>query len=182
MGTTPNLSYGGWEHFNVQAVHVADIMFFFIKNLLIFFMGCISEERQTMAESSKSRRNTVQEIDKERNNIHNVLPVEIMSRIFSMMDGIERKTVVQVCKNWRSVCEQQPSLWTWVTITVDKFNADTVKAMVKVKRLEALRNLILEDLTLTKDLLRDLMRWNELDYLKMENIDFGPFDWELLAC
>ena len=57
-----------------------------------------------------------QRIQKEQQNI-NILPDEMLCPVFSMLNGGNKKTVFQVCRRWRSVCEQL-SLWTWVTITV----------------------------------------------------------------
>ena len=62
--------------------------------------------------------------------ITDVLPVEILMKIFHMLDPQDMKMVVLVCQMWREMGED-PNLWTWCKISLP--SRDALKMMNTVR-------------------------------------------------
>ena len=57
----------------------------------------------------------------EHNLINSWLPAEILEKVFRILPPRDLRTVVLVCRRWKEVAEA-PSLWSWVSLTVDTTN------------------------------------------------------------
>ena len=53
--------------------------------------------------------------------VNSRLPAEMLEKVFRMLPPRDLKSVVQVCRRWNQV-GQVPSLWSWVSLTVDTTN------------------------------------------------------------
>ena len=94
------------------------------------------------------------------------LPAEILEKVFRALGPADRKTVVQVCRRWRTVCEH-PSLWSWVTVCLDKSVRTSVHEVVASRRFRDITSLTVTDQVVTKKLLLKIKKWKKLEILEI---------------
>ena len=107
----------------------------------------------------------------------NKLPTEILMFVFENLEPKDLKLAAQVCHKWNDICSL-PRMWTWVHLYIDSSNLSEIQMMMESKRLEYLRNLIVDLGThqlLGKSLNNN--RWKRLKYLNLTSCDLresGP--------
>ena len=72
--------------------------------------------------------------------INALLPNEMMRKVFFYLSPPDLKASMLVCKRWAEV-GQAPTLWTWVTFTVDRINTESMPEQMSLKRLQYVRKL-----------------------------------------
>ena len=73
----------------------------------------------------------------------NVLPDEILLRIFEYLSYKQLKQVVLVCKRWRMIGET-PTLWSDFPLSVTNWNMSVMPIILKYRRLELLKEIFIE--------------------------------------
>ena len=97
-----------------------------------------TRERERVMENQKQLRRS------RRLNIKvNVLPEEILLRIFEYMSYKQLMAVVLVCKRWRLIGET-PTLWSQFPISVTNWNQAAMPMILKYRRLELLKEISIE--------------------------------------
>ena len=73
----------------------------------------------------------------------NILPEELLLRIFEYMSYKQLMAVVLVCKRWRLIGET-PTLWSEFPITVTNWNQAAMPMILKYRRLQLLKEIRIE--------------------------------------
>ena len=73
--------------------------------------------------------------------INRLLPAEMLERVFHLLPPRDRMAVVLVCRWWREVGEV-PALWTWVTITVTRWNLAVMPEVLEARRVAGVRRVV----------------------------------------
>ena len=85
--------------------------------------------------------------DKSLHLINKVLPIEMLEKVFSHLDPKDLKTVMLVCKSWKSTASA-PALWSWATLTWPQEHEHlSLKSFLKtigLNRLQGARHIKLE--------------------------------------
>ena len=66
--------------------------------------------------------------------INQLLPAEVLERVFRLLPPRVLRVVVLVCRRWREVGEA-PGLWSWVYLTVDQGNLAVMPGLLAGRRL-----------------------------------------------
>ena len=64
-----------------------------------------------------------------------LLPVEILEKIFHLLEPHDIKCVIRVCKKWFDVAGS-PSLWSWVVLSVTNASVQQIPLLLTRKRLQ----------------------------------------------
>jgi len=108
-----------------------------------------SNETNILANERAMEKCGTAQLEKERNGpegttmdgiINDLLPPEIMERIFQMLDNDDLSNVVSVCRRWRDVGE---CLWNWDN-GLDIFERSEID-MLAIKRVQHVKNLLIHD-------------------------------------
>ena len=76
-------------------------------------------------------------------NVINILPEELLLRIFEYLSYKQMMQVVCVCKRWRMIGES-PTLWSHFPLTVTNGNQFVMPIILKYRRLELLKEIYIE--------------------------------------
>ena len=94
-----------------------------------------------------------------------VLPAELLERVFRLLPPRVLRVVVLVCRRWRAVGEA-PGLWLWVSLVVMEGNLAALPAMLDSRRLS--RKTCLEARVVSEELLRAMAR-----HPALRSVDMG---------
>ena len=84
--------------------------------------------------------------------INDVLPQEMLERIFSHLAPKDLKTVMLICKKWNNAADT-PALWSWVVIRF--------RLQLRLKRLQGAQEMAVGGLSTSPEILD----WTEKDHL-----------------
>ena len=90
-----------------------------------------------LTEKTSSLLNSIQ---KRKNLINKMLPVEILLKIFMILQPQDLKSVVLVCKRWKEVGDD-PYLWMWAMVTVKKDSLEDIPSFLSTKRMRLLKTI-----------------------------------------
>ena len=77
---------------------------------------------------------------KRQNLINKMLPVELLLKIFSLLQPQDLKSVILVCKRWKEVGDD-PYLWMWTTVTVKKNSLEIIPSLLSTNRMRLLKTI-----------------------------------------
>ena len=94
----------------------------------------------------------------------NILPAEMLEKIFCLLPPRDLKTAVLVCRRWREVGEE-PGLWAWAFLRLAREDLSLQEAL-DTRRLQAVRRWRVEDLE--EKLLQGLLELRGLKELEIK--------------
>ena len=104
-------------------------------------------------------------------NVINILPEELLLRIFEYLSYKQMMQVVCVCKRWRMIGES-PTLWSHFPLTVTNGNQFVMPIILKYRRLELLKEIYIEA-ELWDFVKRAIWRHPNIEFVKSKGP--GPF-------
>ena len=118
------------------------------------------EPQQTQKKSSEEGKDEV-----------NLLPEEILLRIFEYLSYTELMAVVLVSKRWRMIGET-PTLWSQFPLSVTNGNMLTMPMILKYRRLE-----LLKEISVEAELWEFVKRaiWHHPNIVTLKSKGPGPF-------
>jgi len=111
-------------------------------------------------------------------NINNMLPFEILEKIFCNCSFQMLKVVVLVCRRWREAGEG-PRLWSRLRVVVHAGNKNLIPEVLAIRRLQGLRQI--EMMAVSKKLLGAVADHRGLKELKIGGPALASFQHELLT-
>ena len=96
---------------------------------------------QKLDNSKRKFEETVRTVDGENTPlITEVLPPEMLEKVFSYLAPRDLKTVMLVCKTWNNT-GGLPALWSWVKVKLNAQSEDNFLEIINLKRLQCAREL-----------------------------------------
>jgi len=131
---------------------------------------------QKLEDSKRKFEETVRTVDGEKTDtplITEVLPPEMLERIFSHLAPKDLKTVMLVCKTWNNT-GTSPALWSWVKVKLNAQSEDNFLEIINLKRLQCARELEIE--IIPPKLLRAVLQHPGLKKITLNGV---TEDWEV---
>ena len=115
-------------------------------------------------------------------NINTMLPVEMLDRVFSMLEPRDRMEAVKVCHIWKEVCEY-PGLWSWLEMRINSSNLHLVSKMATSRRLQFIKTIFIKvmESQMTEEHLVSIMQWKMLKYLRITLTNIRAWNPKLSA-
>ena len=98
-------------------------------------------------------------------------PAEVLEHIFNLLEPIDLKSAVLVCRRWREIGEA-PKLWTWVHIWVNRGNLANMPIILASRRLQNIKTIAVR--SFSEELITAIMKHSHI-----RKLDLSDADWSL---